>query len=129
MDTHSQYYLSVEETAKKLGFKGPSNVYKLIKSGQLMCLKRSQRGTLVPIWALEAYQEQFRQVNPSSPTIARLDPTQIDEQVDKFISNHGYNPEQWLEHWNHGEITGDVPVETVLIARGLQCEINQLQMA
>ncbi len=89
-------YLTVPEAAKLLEMT-PQGVRALIDKGRLRAIKRSERKTLVPRFAIDAFQARLNGGGPPSVDDEVLAP--LSARLDDFQSRTGCDPAQWLGHW------------------------------
>ncbi len=117
-------YLTIPEVAEELGC-GPRNVYKLIETGKLPALKKSERNTLVPAVALAAYQ---RRLNGGPSLSSRRREVSTDELRNIFTKNSGgRTPEEFYAAFKRGgvEDTGEnmtLLVQAVALGAGASGE-------
>ncbi len=95
-------YLTVAEVATELRMSN-DGVRKLIRKGKLKALRLSERKTIVPRAALEAYQ---RRLAGRSDRLAFRMPDLGDpvELARRFEQATGYAPEEWLLAWKHDKL-------------------------
>src|SRR5436190_16044227 len=89
-------YLTVSEAADLLEMT-PQGVRALIGKGRLRAFKRSERKTLVPRFAIDAYQARLNGGGPTSVDDEVLAP--LSTRLDHFESRTGCDPAQWLDQW------------------------------
>ncbi len=90
-------YLSVGEVSAELGI-SKSGVYKLIQRGRLRAIKRSERGTLIPRLALDAYRRRLGSGAPPTPLVAE-ETGDIEALASAFSHETGNGPEEWVDAW------------------------------
>jgi excisionase family DNA binding protein len=94
-------YLRVAEVADELGI-STSGVYKLIQRGKLRAIRRSERGTLVPRIALDAYRRRLKHGAPvPSPPAIEDD---VATRARRFRDATGSEPDEWVEAWKSDRI-------------------------
>ena len=89
-------YLTVNQAAELLGMT-PGGVRKAITDGRLRAMKRSERKTLVPRTAIEAYQARLNGGGPIYPERPRIAP--LATRVEEFAHHTGLDPAEWLRRW------------------------------
>lgn len=99
-------YLTVAEVSDELGI-SKSGVYKLIQRGRLRAIKRSERGTLVPRLALDAYRRRLSGERPHAPP-AMEDPTDVATLAATFRGETGNDPEGWVAAWKTDRLEDSV---------------------
>lgn len=99
-------YLSVDEVSGELGI-SKSGVYKLIQRGKLRAIKRSERGTLVPRLALDAYRRQLESSGPRGAS-ATGDARDVEDLVSAFSHETGSSPEDWIDAWKADQLEDSV---------------------
>lgn len=110
---NQEAYLTPQDVAKELGGMSVRNVYKLIEKEELPTLKRSQRGTVVPRWGLEAY---LRKINGKPSRVA--DPVHLDVGVlsEDFRRRAGdRSPQEWYAAFRAGDIPDTSENMTLLV--------------
>lgn len=95
-------YLRVAEVADELGI-STSGVYKLIQRGKLRAIRRSERGTLVPRIALDAYQRRLTHGAPV-PSPPAIEDDDVATGIRRFRDATGSEPEEWVEAWRADRI-------------------------
>lgn len=90
-------YLSVGEVSGELGI-SKSGVYKLIQRGRLRAIKRSERGTLVPRLALDAYRRRLEGGAPSAPSVVE-EAGDLGTIAAAFSRETGSSPKEWIDAW------------------------------
>lgn len=90
-------YLSVGEVSTELGI-SKSGVYKLIQRGRLRAIKRSERGTLIPRLALDAYRRRLEGGALSTPAVAE-ETGDIGALASAFSHETGIGPQEWVDAW------------------------------
>ncbi len=95
-------YLRVAEVADDLGI-STSGVYKLIQRGKLRAIRRSERGTLVPRIALDAYRRRLEH-QPSAPPPLAVEDVDLATRVQRFRDVTGSEPDGWIEAWKADRI-------------------------
>jgi excisionase family DNA binding protein len=90
-------YLSIGEVSAELGI-SKSGVYKLIQRGRLRAIKRSERGTLIPRLALEAYRRRLGSGAAPTPAVAE-ETGDIEALASAFSDETGNSPAEWVEAW------------------------------
>jgi excisionase family DNA binding protein len=90
-------YLTVKEASAELGI-SEDGVRKLIARQKLRAIKRSERNTLIPRPAFDAY---LRKINGSSLTRpGRAQPVgDLSERLTAFELETGLMPADWLREW------------------------------
>lgn len=89
-------YLTVRDAAELLGMT-PSGVRKAIADGRLRAIRRSERKTLVPRFAIDAYQARLNGGGPIEPDRPILAP--LAERIEEFEQHTGLDPAEWLHRW------------------------------
>lgn len=95
-------YLRVAEVADELGI-STSGVYKLIQRGKLRAIRRSERGTLVPRIALDAYRRRLKHGPPAPPPLV-VEDVDLATRLRRFRDATGSEPEEWVEAWKTDRI-------------------------
>jgi excisionase family DNA binding protein len=92
--------LTVNEAAEELGMSA-GNLRKLVHSGKLKAIKRSERKTLIPRLSLDAY---LARLNGGGPEISndRGPRIPLRERIAEFVSETAETPEAWLGAWKNG---------------------------
>jgi excisionase family DNA binding protein len=106
-------YLTVKEAAAALGI-SEDGVRKLIRREKLRAIKRSERNTLIPRPAFNAY---VRKLNGDAPQPLGMAVAEgaLAERVAAFMLQAGKEPRQWLNDWLSAE-PGQDDAESVDIA-------------
>jgi excisionase family DNA binding protein len=107
-----QPYLTVKDVAGELGT-STRNVYKLIGSKKLSALKRSERGTRIPRWALEAYQRKINGLPSLVAEPVHMDVGQLAEQFQD--RSGGLSPRDWYAAFKAGQIEDTSENMTLLV--------------
>ena len=89
-------YLTVREAADLLGMT-PAGVRKAIADKRLRAIKRSERKTLVPRFAIDAYQARLNGGGPIEPERPALAP--LAQRIAEFEAHTGLDPAEWLHRW------------------------------
>lgn len=90
-------YLTVKEAAEALGITD-DGVRKIIRRGALRAIRKSERNTLIPRPAFEAYQRKLDGAMP--PAFGRTVTTgDLAERIAAFGQETGQLPAQWLAAW------------------------------
>ena len=94
-------YLTVKEAAAALGM-SEDGVRKLIRRQKLRAIKRSERKTLIPSPAFNAY---VRKLNGDAPQPLGMAVAEgaLPERVTAFMLQAGKEPRQWLNDWLSAE--------------------------
>lgn len=94
-------YLTVKEAAAALGM-SEDGVRKLIRRQKLRAIKRSERKTLIPRPAFNAY---VRKLNGDAPQPLGMAVAEgaLPERVTAFMLQAGKEPRQWLNDWLSAE--------------------------
>jgi excisionase family DNA binding protein len=113
-------YLTVKEAALDLGIT-EDGVRKLIRREKLRAVKRSERNTLIPRPAFDAY---LRKINGAAiPPIGRaVTGDTLDERLAAFEGETGKSPEVWLAEWIASGSDIAVKMELAVSAAGLLAE-------
>jgi excisionase family DNA binding protein len=90
-------YLTVKEAAAALGI-SEDGVRKLIRREKLRAIKRSERNTLIPRPAFNAYVRKLNADGPQPLGRAAAEGT-LAERVAAFVDEAGKEPRQWLDDW------------------------------
>lgn len=109
--TQKQPYMTIQEVADELGCQ-KRNVYKLIENKKLPVLKRSERKSLVPRAAFDAY---VRRLNGAPSPVVEL-PVDDDALLAQFIADTGgLTPDQFYGRFKDGEIDDTSENMTLLV--------------
>lgn len=105
-------YLTVAEVADELEIT-TNGVYKLIQRGRLPAIKRSERGTRVARWTLDAYKQRLAGHGPDTRRRSVSDDSDALRQA--FERETGSAPEEWIARWKAGEIEDDAEHASLLV--------------
>ena len=98
-------FLTVQDVADRLEI-SPSGVHKLIQRDKLYAIKRSERNTVIPAPALDAYVARMNGTITSVP-VPRSSTTNA-EARDAFRADTGKSPEFWIADWKK-DLIEDTP--------------------
>lgn len=90
-------YLTVKDAAEALGITADA-VRKHVRNGKLPAIKRSERTTLIPRPAFDAYVRKLNGETPK-PLGRALPEGSLAERLAAFKAEAGASPEQWLKRW------------------------------
>jgi excisionase family DNA binding protein len=115
-------YLTVKEASAALGI-SEDGVRKLIRRQKLRAIKRSERNTLIPRPAFNAYLRKLGGEAPQ-PLGMALAEGALPERVAAFMLQAGKEPRQWLNDWLSAEPGHDdaESVDLAVSAVGLVAE-------
>jgi excisionase family DNA binding protein len=107
-----QPYMTIQEVADELGCQ-KRNVYKLIENKKLPVLKRSERKSLVPRAAFDAY---VRRLNGAPSPVVELPVVDDDELFSQFVADTGgLTPQAFFTRFKSGEIEDTSENMTLLV--------------